>query len=84
MFLLVYIEFSLINYLIANINIAKGSMLSNVTHILDIRKKEFVLGIVNKLKEFLILNKINKILFFNLITILSGLLFSKRYNFLII
>jgi hypothetical protein len=84
MFLLVYIEFSLINYLIADINIAKRLILNSVTHILDVRRKEFVLGIINKLKEFLIPNKINKILFFNLITILSGLLLSKRYDFLTI
>jgi hypothetical protein len=84
MFLLVYIEFPLIDYLIADINIAKGLILSSVARILDIRRKEFVLGIVDKLKEFLILNKINKMLFFNPITILSGLLFSKRYNFLTI
>jgi hypothetical protein len=81
MSLLVYIEFPPIDYLITNINIAKGSMLSSVARISDIRRKEFVLGIVNKLKEFLIPNKINKMLFFNLITILGGLLLSKRYDF---
>jgi hypothetical protein len=84
MSLLVYIEFSLINYLIADINVAKESMLSSVARILDVRRKEFVLGIVNKLKNLLIPKKINKILFFNSTTILGGLLFSKRYDFLII
>jgi hypothetical protein len=84
MFLLVYIEFSLINYLIANINIAKRLILNSVARILDVRRKEFVLGIVNKLKDLLIPNKINKMLFFNPTTILGGLLLSKRYDFLTI
>jgi hypothetical protein len=84
MSLLVYIEFPLINYLITNINIAKRLMLSSIIYILDVKRKEFVLGIVNKLKEFLIFNKINKMLFFNLITILGGLFFNKRYDFLTI
>jgi hypothetical protein len=81
MSLLVYIEFSLINHLIADINIAKRLMLSSIACILDVRKKEFVLGIINKLKNLLIPKKIDKMSFFNLITILSDLLFSKRYDF---
>jgi hypothetical protein len=84
MFLLVCIEFLLIDYPITNINIAKGSILSNITCFLDKYKKDFVLGIINKLKKLLIPSKIKGILFFNLTIILYSLFYSKRYDFLII
>jgi hypothetical protein len=81
MSLLVYIEFPLIDHLIADINVAKGSMLSSVARISDARRKEFVSGIVDELKNLPIPNKIDGMSFFNPTTILGGLLPSKRYDF---
>ena len=70
-----------ISYPLADINIAKGSMLSSVARGSETERRAFVSGIVDELKKLSISSKIEGTSLFNPTTILGSLLPNKRYGF---
>jgi hypothetical protein len=56
-------------------------MLNKKSRVLDIKRKNFILKVVDKLKKIPVPSRIKGMSLFNLIKILSSLLLNKRYNF---
>jgi hypothetical protein len=73
-----------IGYTIADINIAKGSMLNQIACILKLRREAFVSGVVAALKKHLPLSNIETVLLFNPTIILGRLLPQRKYDLLTI
>jgi len=67
--------------LVANINVAKGLLLSNIARLSVVRRKTFVSGVINELKKLPPPSRIEGAILFNPTISLSVLLPSRRYDF---
>ena len=70
-----------IGYTIADINVAKGLMLSSVARRSEARRKVFVSGVVAALKELPLPSRTEGVSLFNPIIILGRSLRNRRYDF---
>jgi hypothetical protein len=72
------------SYITADIDVAKGSMLSRVARLSETRRKAFISGVVAVLKEHPLPSNIETVSLFNPITTLRRLLPQRKYDLLII